>query len=128
LVETYFQICHIRAPLLDPTTFRRKFTNPHGPEGPPSPALIACVLAWGAKFSEHPLIVADRESCSAELTGGRKRSRLAQLMACRAMEVLETNKVFRTPSLENLQASLMMVSLGGRESPRRCREHVLILS
>lgn len=37
------------------------------------------------------------------------------MMACRAMEVLETNKVFRTPSLENLQAALMMVSLGGRE-------------
>ncbi|GHJ86548.1 hypothetical protein NliqN6_2950 [Naganishia liquefaciens] len=113
LVETYFQICHIRAPLLDPTTFRHRFTNPHGPEGPPSPSIIACVLAWGAKFSEHPLIVADRESCSAELTGGRKRSRLAQLMACRAQEVLETHKVFRTPSLESLQASLMMVSLAG---------------
>lgn len=61
--------------------------------------------------------MADRESCSADLTGDRKRSRLAQLMACRAQEVLETHKVFRTPSLESLQASLMMVSLAGRESP-----------
>lgn len=39
------------------------------------------------------------------------------MMACRAQEVLETNKVFRTPTLENLQACLMMVSLGGRECP-----------
>lgn len=62
------------------------------------------------------MIVADREACSAELQGGRKRSRLAQMMACRAQEVLETNKVFRTPTLDNLQACLMMVSLGGRES------------
>lgn len=65
--------------------------------------------------------MADRESCSAELTGGRKRSRLAQLMACRAQEVLETHKVFRTPSLESLQASLMMVSLAGRESRTFCQ-------
>lgn len=116
LIETYFQICHIRSPLLDPDSFRRRFANPNNPEGPPPPPIIACILAWGAKFSEHPLIVADRQACSVDLPGGRQRSRLAQMMACRAQEVLETHKVFRVPSLENLQAALMMVPLVGRES------------
>ena len=116
LIETYFQICHIRSPLLDPDNFRRRFTNPSNPEGPPPPPIIAVILAWGAKFSEHPLIVADRQACSADLPGGRQRRRLAQMMACRAQEVLETHKVFRVPSLENLQAALMMVPLVGRES------------
>ncbi|KAJ9110430.1 hypothetical protein QFC19_001555 [Naganishia cerealis] len=100
-------------PLLDPNNFRRRFSNPSNPDGPPPAPIIACILAWGAKFSEHPLIVADRQASSADLPAGRKRSRLAQMMSCRAQEVLETHKVFRVPSLENLQAALMMVPLVG---------------
>ena len=84
----FFQICHTRLPLLNPTQFRARLkqalslpsptsptsldsgrTNSSNGDGNTStnnehvhPALLATVLAWGAKFSEHPLIVADRTS------------------------------------------------------------------
>ena len=116
LVETYFQIVHIRLPLLDPGLFRRKFHNPDGPDGPPFLPIVACVLAWGAKFSEHSVIHRDRDECSIGLLGERRRSRLIQMVAVRAQQVAEICKVYRVPSLENVQACLMLNVLEGGES------------
>ncbi|KAH8089477.1 hypothetical protein HD553DRAFT_93191 [Filobasidium floriforme] len=113
LVETYFQIVHIRLPLLDPSLFRRRFHDPDGPDGPPFWPILACVLAWGAKFSEHGIIAKDREECSVGLQGERKRSRLIQMVAVRAQSVAEICKVYRVPSLENVQACLMLNVLEG---------------
>lgn len=113
LIETYFQIVHIRFPLLDPIIFRKQFHDPAGSHGPPLAGLIATVLAWGAKFSEHPLITQDREECSRVLKNGRKRSRLAQMMSCRAQQILETDKVARLATLESLQTCFLMAVLQG---------------
>ena len=71
----------------------------------PPHVTVAVVLAWGAKFSEHPIIAMDREETSAGLGGGRSRSRLVRLLVVRAQEVLEANRAFRVPKVENLQAS-----------------------
>jgi hypothetical protein len=117
LVETYFQIVHIRLPLLDPGLFRRRFHSPDGPDGPPFLPILACVLAWGAKFSEHGVINRDRDECSINLPGERRRrSRLIQMVAVRAQQVAEICKVYRVPSLENVQACLMLNALEGGES------------
>lgn len=126
-METYFQIVHIRLPILDPAHFKARFTqaNSHV-DGPPPHVLLAIVLAFGSLFSEHPLIIADREECSAamrdELQPGQKRgvrvrSRLTQMMVLRAREVAEVNKAFRIPSVENIQAALLLDALMGGESP-----------
>ncbi|KIY44811.1 hypothetical protein FISHEDRAFT_61664 [Fistulina hepatica ATCC 64428] len=67
LVDAYFQIVHTRFPLLNPAGFRRglRFSweesqhNEAPGEGPLEvlhPALVAAVLAWGAKFVEHALV------------------------------------------------------------------------
>jgi hypothetical protein len=106
---------HIRLPLLDPSLFRRRFHDPDGPDGPPFWPILACVLAWGAKFSEHGIIAKDREECSVGLQGERKRSRLIQMVAVRAQSVAEICKVYRVPSLENVQACLMLNVLEGGE-------------
>lgn len=107
------QIVHIREPIIDPETFIRSYHNPSSPDGPVNPIVLACVLAWGAKFSEHPLIVADRQHHSKHLTNGRQRCRLAQLLASRAMQVLETDKVWRIATLANIQALVLFHSLHG---------------
>ena len=112
---------HIRLPLLDPSLFRRRFHDPDGPDGPPFWPILACVLAWGAKFSEHGIIAKDREECSVGLQGERKRSRLIQMVAVRAQSVAEICKVYRVPSLENVQACLMLDVLEGGESIRHVK-------
>lgn len=68
LVETYFSVVHARMPLLSPQTFKKRYyerTSDVG--GPPSDVLLAIVIAWGAKFSENPLIAADRSESASEL-------------------------------------------------------------
>lgn len=110
LVETYFQIVHIRIPLISPTRFRAQFATALA-QGNSSHVLIAVVLAWGAKFSEHPIIAMDREETTALEAGTvplggvpRSKSRLVRLLAIRAAEVLEANRAFRVAKLENIQA------------------------
>lgn len=112
LIETYFQIVHIRMPLLSPTLFRSQFRSP-SPLGQPPHVTVAAVLAWGAKFSEHPIIAMDREETSAGMERGRSRSRLVRLLVVRAQEVLEANRAFRVPKVENLQAALLIEGLLG---------------
>ncbi|KAJ9476768.1 Zn(2)-C6 fungal-type domain-containing protein [Pseudozyma hubeiensis] len=68
LVETYFSVVHARLPLLNPQTFRKRYYE-RSPElgGPPSDIILALVIAWGAKFSENPLIAQDRDDSAQEL-------------------------------------------------------------
>ena len=97
-------------PLLSPTLFRQQFRSP-SPLSQPPHVTVALVLAWGAKFSEHPIIAMDREETSALMMdrnregGSRSRSRLVRLLVVRAQEVLEANRAFRVAKVENLQAA-----------------------
>ncbi|KAG9048054.1 hypothetical protein FS837_000882 [Tulasnella sp. UAMH 9824] len=113
LIEVYMQICHTRQPILDPKEFRARFkhslpTNlipaqsisadsptPPGNLEPIPPALLAVVIAWGSKFSEHPLILMDRNQ-----NGGR--SRISRALVSRAFEIAEAERVYRIPTPENI--------------------------
>ncbi|UZJ57322.1 hypothetical protein CBS101457_006642 [Exobasidium rhododendri] len=78
LIETYFSIVHIRYPILDPVEFRQRFHSPSTESGgPPADVLIAVMMAWGAKFSENPIILADRKEAAHELTPLQKKKREA---------------------------------------------------
>jgi hypothetical protein len=76
---------------------------------PLPPALLATLIAWGAKFSEHPILVQDRKTSP----GGR--SRIARLLLHRAREVAEGEKVHRVPSPENVVISMLMDPLQSRQ-------------
>lgn len=118
LVEVFFQICHTRLPLLNPSQFRAqlKYSLPSptlSPRHPPAdkplhPALLATVIAWGAKFSEHPLLVADRE-------GAGGQSRLARTLVSRAREVAEAEKVHRISSVDHVVIALLIEPLQNRK-------------
>ncbi|KAJ8523233.1 hypothetical protein ONZ45_g262 [Pleurotus djamor] len=108
LVEVFFQIVHSRLPLLNPTQFRQRLgLLPHQgvrPEATLHPALVATVLAWGAKFSEHHLLVADRKR-----PGGQ--SHLARALIDRAREFAEALKVHRVPSEDHVVIGLLIEPL-----------------
>jgi len=112
LVEVFFQIVHTRLPLLNPEQFRSRLqlTSPPATNIPPlHPALVATVLAWGTKFSEHPLLVADRKR-----PGGQ--SLLAKTLINRARELAEALKVHRVPSSDHVVIALLIEPLQNRES------------
>jgi len=112
LVEVFFQIVHTRLPLLNPEQFRSRLqlTSPPAANIPPlHPALVATVLAWGTKFSEHPLLVADRKR-----PGGQ--SLLAKTLINRARELAEALKVHRVPSSDHVVIALLIEPLQNRES------------
>ncbi|KAJ1031665.1 hypothetical protein NDA13_002056 [Ustilago tritici] len=68
LVETYFSVVHARLPLLNPQSFRKRYyERSEELGGPPSDIILAIVIAWGAKFSENPLIAQDRSESASEL-------------------------------------------------------------
>nr|XP_031861170.1 uncharacterized protein CI109_003531 [Kwoniella shandongensis]KAA5528242.1 hypothetical protein CI109_003531 [Kwoniella shandongensis] len=133
LLETFFTICHPRYPCGELETFRSRFQSPNThPEGPLSHSLLAVALAYGARFSDHPVIVRDREECSSRDSDigarGRKRSRLIALAVIRAREVAEATKAFRLPSLEHVQALLMLEGLLGRAASPQRRYHAIYSS
>ncbi|KAI0042472.1 hypothetical protein FA95DRAFT_1590767 [Auriscalpium vulgare] len=115
LVEVYFQIVHTRLPFLNPEHFRARLNvnvpqyaqhrAPQGVDDPQHPALMATVVAWGAKFSEHPLLIADR------VASGSKQSSLAVTLISRAREVAEALKVHRVPHSENVVIALLIEPL-----------------
>ena len=74
------------------------------------PALMATVVAWGAKFSEHPLLVADR------LNSPTRQSGLAKTLIVRAREVAEALKVHRVPAAEHVVIALLIEPLQSRAS------------
>ncbi|KAI9463794.1 hypothetical protein F5148DRAFT_1210757 [Russula earlei] len=121
LVEVYFQVVHTRLPFLNPTHFRARL-NVNVPQYPSiyannssaagaspeellHPALMATVVAWGAKFSEHPLLVADR------LNTPTRQSGLAKMLIVRAREVAEALKVHRVPAAEHVVVALLIEPL-----------------
>ena len=136
LVEVFFQICHTRMPLLNPDHFRARlqadlpgqllsmvsiqipktFTPSVGESQIPlHPALLATVLAWGSRFSEHPILVSDREEHSG-------RSRISKMLFEKALEISETEKVHRIPSSDHVITSLLLEPLQGRMSRFLCRK------
>ncbi|KAH9161152.1 hypothetical protein EDB89DRAFT_2032283 [Lactarius sanguifluus] len=124
LVEVYFQVVHARLPFLNPTHFRARLNvnvpqyasiyanNPSASaataDEPLHPALMATVIAWGAKFSEHPLLVADR------LNSTTRQSSLAKTLIIRAREVAEALKVHRVPAAEHVVIALLIEPLQSR--------------
>ncbi|KAJ7254354.1 hypothetical protein B0H12DRAFT_1233393 [Mycena haematopus] len=108
LVEVFFQIVHTRIPLLNPQQFRNQLHlhpgDPPNPENALHPALVATVLAWGTKFSEHPLLVADRRR-----PGGQ--SLLAKTLIDRARNLAEALKVHRIPSPDHVVIGLLLEPL-----------------
>ncbi|CCA70194.1 hypothetical protein PIIN_04133 [Serendipita indica DSM 11827] len=111
LVEVYFQICHSRMPLLDPAEFRTRLKAYLYPETALDPtilplpaALLATVIAWGSRFSEHPLLVMDRSVNSG-------RSRICRILTKRAREAAEGEKIHRLPSVDNAISALLLEPL-----------------
>lgn len=127
LIDTFFAVVHSRLPILDAQSFMNRFTSPNtDPSGPLNPALLASVLAFGAKFADHPTFTADRDECAArdadDADGSRSRRgysrsrcRMAQLLAVRAREVAEVHKAYRIPTLANVQALILLENLFGRK-------------
>lgn len=111
----FFQIVHTRLPLLNPAQFRSRLqlyptvnSSPITSEKPLHPALVATVLAWGTKFSEHPLLVADRRR-----PGGQ--SLLAKALIDRARDLAEVLKVHRVASAEHVVIGLLIEPLQSRQ-------------
>ena len=114
-MEVFFQIVHTRIPLLNPAQFRDNFrlqssplpyTNGH--EKPIHPALVATVIAWGTKFSEHPLLVADRRR-----PGGQ--SLLSKTVIDRVRDLAEALKVHRMPTQDHVVIGLLIEPLQARK-------------
>ncbi|KAG9024323.1 hypothetical protein FRB95_011644 [Tulasnella sp. JGI-2019a] len=116
LIEVYMQICHTRQPILDPVDFRTRFKlslpphlrppdTPHqsvfAPLEPLPPALLAVVIAWGSKFSEHPILLRDREE-------NNGRSRISRSLVAKAIEVAEGERVYRFPTTEGILTCLII--------------------
>lgn len=113
LVEVFFQIVHTRLPLLNPEQFRNSLRlHPSSTSAPGKdlhPALVATVISWGAKFSEHPLLVADRQN-------NNGHSLLAKTLIDRTRELAEALKVHRIPKDEHVVIGLLIEPLQSRKS------------
>lgn len=119
-MDTFFAIANPRFAMLDQALMRAQTQNPNThPNGPVYLPYLALALSFGAKFSDHHTINADRRECTARDRGdwpGRPRSRLVQLLCIRTREVAEAHKVQRVPCLENVQTAFMLQLLVSRES------------
>lgn len=71
-------------------------------------SLVAVVIAWGAKFSEHPLFIADRHQ-------NRSQSAFAKVLINRARDLSEDMKVHRVPSADHVVIALLIEPLQSRE-------------
>ncbi|OXB38805.1 hypothetical protein J007_01408 [Cryptococcus neoformans] len=126
LIDSFFSVAHIRNPCYDPPTFRARLYTPNThPQGPIPHPILATALAWGARFSDHPVIQQDRDECSQRRSAGeehgvqekgrgRKRSRLVQMAVIRAREVCEICRIWRIPSIDNVKALLNLDGLLGQ--------------
>lgn len=70
--------------------------------------LVAVVIAWGAKFSEHPLLVKDRER-------NRGQSLLAKALINRVRDLAEDLKVHRVPNADHVVVALLIEPMQNRE-------------
>lgn len=101
------------APPLAPQSFHQAHSQLHSQQqsfkqSTVHPAILATVLAWGGKFSEHPLIVLDRTTDRAQ------RSRLAKSLIRKAWEVAEAEKVHTVPSANAIIVCLLLDGLHSR--------------
>ena len=76
-------------------------------------SLVATVIAWGAKFSEHPLLLADREH-------NNQQSLLAKTLIHRTRELAEDLKVHRIPTPDHVVTALLI-------EPMQSRKHYIYL-
>ena len=74
----------------------------------PAHSLVATVIAWGAKFSEHPLLVKDRER-------NRGQSQLAKTLINRTRDLAEDLKVHRVPNADHVVVALLIEPMQNRE-------------
>ena len=78
---------------------------------------MATVIAWGAKFSEHPLCIADRHQ-------NQGQSAFAKVLIHRARDLAEDMKVHRIPNADHVVIALLLEPLQsrkcGRYNPLRC--------
>ncbi|GMK54988.1 hypothetical protein CspeluHIS016_0200440 [Cutaneotrichosporon spelunceum] len=114
LVETFFQVVHSRFPILEEAKFKARYSDSDSVMRSPLPhALLAVVIAFGARFTEHATFQADREEVSGrEAEPGR--SRISQLLVIRAREVVEATKAFRVATLANAQTLMILEGLVGQ--------------
>ena len=70
---------------------------------------MATVIAWGSKFSEHPLLVADRQ-----LHQGQ--GHFSKALIDRTRELAEALKVHRVPNSDHVVIGLLVETLQSRES------------
>lgn len=68
---------------------------------------MATVIAWGTKFSEHPLLVADRQR-----PGGQ--SLISKMLIDRTRDLSEALKVHRVPSEDHVVIGLLIEPLQNR--------------
>ncbi|KAF5389321.1 hypothetical protein D9757_003453 [Collybiopsis confluens] len=109
LTEIYFQIVHSRLPLLNPTEFRDRLKASLSPnlgseKNPLHPALVATVIAWGTKFSEHTLLIADRKAHNGQ-------SAMSKTLINRARDLAEALKVHRIPHQDHVVIGLLLETL-----------------
>jgi hypothetical protein len=71
-------------------------------------SLVAVVIAWGAKFSEHPLLVRDRARNNGQ-------SAIARTLIIRTRELAEDLKVHRVPSADHVVTALLIEPMQNRE-------------
>ena len=133
LVESFFSLAHPRFAMFDPIHIRARLAQPDAhSDGAVPHNLLAIAIAFGARFSDHPAIDADREEClhrDETISGpGHKppRSRMIQMLIIRAREVIEVQKTFRIPTLNNVQVLIIAEALIGSESAPS--SHRLIVS
>lgn len=74
-------------------------------------SLVATVIAWGAKFSEHPLFIADRHR-------NGDQSAFAKVLINRARDLAEDMKVHRIPNADHVVIALLIEPLQSRKLKR----------
>lgn len=120
LVETYFSVVHARLPLLNPQTFRKRYyERSEELGGPPSDIILAIVIAWGAKFSENPLIAQDRNESAVELQKAYAQAQTALIKG-------ETEKADQITGIKGgIEQPILTVSEELREQGRnRIADHL----
>ncbi len=147
LLEVFFQVYHPRAPVVNPSRFRTQFKEAIFPSSSSSVSdsrsnsslrktrpihrpLLATLLAWGSKFSDHNILVLDRHrhahrtphamssrvdpaavADSSASSTPRGTSIISRLLVDRAREVAEQEKVFRIAAPENVIVCLLLEPL-----------------
>ncbi|KAI0926733.1 hypothetical protein AcV5_007442 [Taiwanofungus camphoratus] len=81
--------------------FSRDSRTPSDVQKPLHPALVATVIAWGAKFSENPILTADRKR-------NGQQSLIAKTLINRARDLAEDLKVHRIPSADHVVIALLI--------------------